>query len=113
MADNLAQKSADNLVCQICDYKCCKQSDFKRHKRTQKHLRLTNADAWLTEKAQNALKNNDLFECECGNIYKHRQSLFKHKKYCSELYKKPVTENNISTTEILTPTKKKNETKTN
>ena len=101
MADNLAQKNAVILVCQICDYKCCKQCDFKRHIRTQKHLRLTNADAWLTEKAQNALKIKDLFECECGNIYKHRQSLFKHKKVCSELYKKPVIENNISTTEIL------------
>jgi hypothetical protein len=101
MADNLAQKNADILVCQTCDYKCFKQSDFKRHIRTQKHLRLTNADAWLTENAQNAPQIQDLFECECGNIYKHRQSLFKHKKVCSEIYKKPSTENNISTSEIL------------
>ena len=101
MADSLAQKNAEILACQICDYKCCKQSDFKRHIRTQKHLRLTMADAWLTENAQNALKTPDFFECECGNIYKHRQSLFKHKKNCSEIYKKPNNENTISTTEIL------------
>jgi len=101
MADNLAQKNADFFSCETCDYKCCKHSDFARHKRTQKHLRLTNADAWLTKSAENAQKAQELFECECGNLYKHRQSLFKHKKTCLEINKQPNTDNTISTAEIL------------
>ncbi len=99
MADILAPKNAEIFDCQNCLYKCCKKSEFNRHIRTQKHLRLTNADAWLTKNAQKA---QELFECECGNIYKHRQSLFKHKKICSEINKKfNINENSISTTEIL------------
>lgn len=101
MADNLAQKNADLFYCSNCDYKCCKKSDFTRHKRTQKHLRLTTAAAWLTKSAENAQKAQELFECECGNLYKHRQSLFKHKKTCSEINKKNINDNTISTSEIL------------
>lgn len=39
-----------------------------------KNLILTNTDAILTQKS---------FDCACGKKYKHRQSLFTHKKTCS------------------------------
>jgi hypothetical protein len=39
---------------------------------------LTNADA---KNAENAAQNS--FICECGKEYKHRQSLFNHKKVCA------------------------------
>ena len=47
-----------------------------KHKNTDKIL--TNTDA---ENAENASVTNE-FNCECGNTYKHRQSLFNHKKKC-------------------------------
>jgi hypothetical protein len=50
-----------------------------KHKNTDKIL--TNTDA---ENAENASVTNE-FICECGNTYKHRQSLFNHKKKCQTL----------------------------
>ena len=35
--------------------------------------------------------------CACGNAYKHRQSLYKHKKYCEILKKCDVDVNNDDT----------------
>jgi len=72
---------------------------MNRHLSTQKHARLTMADKWLTNSAQNAQNAQNSFECVCGNLYKHRQSLFKHEKVCKEIHKHPV--DNISTAEIL------------
>jgi hypothetical protein len=99
MADILAPKSANFFECSNCDYKCSKKSDMNRHLSTQKHARLTMADKWLTNSAQNAQNAQNSFECVCGNLYKHRQSLFKHEKVCKEIHKHPV--DNISTAEIL------------
>jgi hypothetical protein len=99
MADNLAQKPANILECSTCDYKCFKKSDMTRHLSTQKHARLQMADIWLTNSAQNAQNAQNSFECVCGNLYKHRQSLFKHEKVCKELHKQ--TADTISTAEIL------------
>jgi len=98
--DAFAPKSANFFECSTCNYKCCKKSDITRHLTTQKHARLTMADTWLTVSAQNAQNAQKSFECVCGNLYKHRQSLFKHEKVCKELNKQP-NDNNISTAEIL------------
>ncbi len=103
MADNFAPKSADFFECSICDYKCFKKSDMIRHLSTQKHARRKMADKWLTnsaQNAQNAQNEQNSFECVCGNLYKHRQSLFKHEKVCKELNKQPAVDT-ISTAEIL------------
>jgi len=72
---------------------------MNRHLSTQKHARLTMADKWLTNSAQNAQNAQNCFECVCGHLYKHRQSLFKHEKVCKEIHKQPV--DTISTSEIL------------
>ena len=40
---------------------------------------LTNVDNMLTEKRQ---KMPDDFQCECGKVFKHRQSLSVHRKKC-------------------------------
>jgi hypothetical protein len=54
--------------CEKCNVKCNKKSDFDRHIKTIKH--------------QNQSKS---YICECGNTYKHRQSLFNHKKKCKHV----------------------------
>ncbi len=92
MADIYAPKNAENYMCYNCDYKCSKKSDYDRHISTQKHHRLTNADKMLTKNAQKAPTH---FECSCGNIYKHRQSLFKHRKICPEINKENMSKNEI------------------
>jgi hypothetical protein len=53
---------------------------------------LTNADGKNAENAENTLPNNG-HKCECGKEYKHRQSLFIHKKKCPNFNKKETDKN--------------------
>jgi hypothetical protein len=85
MTDILAPKNAKKFHCENCDFVCYKKSNYVKHLLTSKHQNtdkiLTNTDA---ENAENAVVTN-IFICECGNNYKHRQSLFNHKKKCQTL----------------------------
>ena len=82
MTDILAKKNAKKFHCENCNFICSKKSNYDKHLLTPKHQNtdkiLTNTDA---ENAENANVTN-IFICECGNNYKHRQSLFNHKKKC-------------------------------
>jgi hypothetical protein len=66
---NLPKK--DDYFCDICDYTTSRKSQYKRHLQTKKH---------------NSKKYNQIqpkrFLCGCGKEYKHRSSLFNHKKKC-------------------------------
>ena len=79
-------KNACDFYCNICHFKCSKKSNYDKHLLTLKHQNadkmLTNADEKNAENAENALPNNG-HKCECGKEYKHRQSLFIHKKKCN------------------------------
>jgi hypothetical protein len=85
MTDKKMPKNATIFICDICDFKCSKKSNYDKHLLTLKHLNadkmLTNADIFNAENAENALPLNGHI-CECGKEYKHRQSLFIHKKKC-------------------------------
>ena len=82
MTDNFTPKNAKIFNCEHCDFICSKKSDWGRHILTRKHKNtakiLTNTDIWG---AKNATSQN-VFFCECGKEYKHRQSLFNHRKKC-------------------------------
>jgi hypothetical protein len=82
MTYNSSPKISYKFVCEPCDYKCCKQSEYNKHILTAKHK---NTDNILTNTASNGEKvssNINIFSCGCGKEYKHRQSLFNHKKNC-------------------------------
>ena len=90
-------KNAQNFLCEVCDFKCSKQSDYDRHLLTAKHQNRT----ILNKKTP---KNAEMcFTCECGKVYKARNSLWYHKKKCDfveeseEIVQKsaPFTENKI------------------
>jgi len=88
MTDILAPKNASKYYCKSCDFICSKQSNFNKHLLTVKHKTtdklLKNTDAENAENAENSnIPNN--FVCECGKDYKHRQSLWNHKKNCNYL----------------------------
>ena len=70
---NLPPFTPSKFNCKNCDFKCSKNSDWERHIITRKHK--TN-DEGIT-------KNPPMYNCECGNSYKYRQGLYKHKKKCS------------------------------
>ena len=84
MTDDFTPKNAGKFYCESCDFKCCKNSDWKRHLMTQKHIA---TDGILTNAPKSAAECVNMFVCECDKSYKHRQSLFNHKKHCK------ITEN--------------------
>ena len=82
MTDNFTPKNAECFFCEKCDFKCCKPSDWSRHTTTRKHKDtykiLTNNNEFYAENA-NVINT---YICDCGKEYKHRQSLWNHKKKC-------------------------------
>jgi len=66
----------NNFFCLNCNFKCNNKKDWKRHTGTKKHKDVY--DTYDTYEKQ-VYKHN----CECGKIYSTRQSLFIHKKKCS------------------------------
>ena len=79
MDDIFVPKVPKDFYCEKCNYKCSNKKDFNKHLMTRKHNKsytgVTNDD----EKSPKIPK----FKCECGNTYKYRQGLYKHKKICS------------------------------
>ena len=89
MTDEKNAKTAEMFICDICDFQCYKKSNYISHNLTAKHFRLTNA-------SKNIIENANMYKCICGNEYKHRQSLHKHKQTCNEIadanYKNKIIE---------------------
>lgn len=83
MTDIFGSKSSHIFFCDNCDYVTCRKSQYNRHILTPKHQNtyklLTNTDI---ESSESSLTH---FTCNCGKKYKHRQSLFNHKKKCTKL----------------------------
>ena len=77
MDDIFSPKNLQNFYCEFCDYKSSKQSDYNKHLLTLKHKKRTNGLPMDDDLSQTII-----FQCSCGNQYKHRQGLWKHKKNC-------------------------------
>ena len=89
-------KVAPKYYCDICDYNTGKLSSYKKHLSTAKHLRIHLDSKMDSEKVAIT------FQCNCGNVYKYRQGLVKHKKKCSLFNEKPL-ENTLTETDITNP----------
>ena len=72
MLYNLSQKVAPLFECVKCDYKCSKKTDYNKHCLTKKHNAIFCRD--------NAIST--AFTCQCGNVYKHSSSYYRHNKDC-------------------------------
>ncbi len=81
MTDKYLRKKSPKISYEICDHKCIKESKKEKKYKTEQQKILTNTDA-------------KRYICECGKEYKHRQSLFNHKKKCYEIQSKNINENN-------------------
>jgi hypothetical protein len=90
-------KNPQKFECKKCDYYTCNKKDFTKHISTQKHQLLTNDLQEIPKNPNTIIFQNNI--CECGNVYKHRQSLYKHRKYC-EIIKKCGIINQSSNTNI-------------
>ena len=78
MTDKKVAKVANNFFCENCNYLTDKKSNYNKHLLTAKHIYLQNTDKKVAKVAKVA--NN--FNCICGKIYKHRQSLYTHQNNC-------------------------------
>jgi hypothetical protein len=72
-------KSSEIFNCILCDYKSSKYSQYHRHLMTSKHQKNANGCQ------KSSKNNNNNFSCECGNNYKFRQGLQKHKLNCKKI----------------------------
>jgi hypothetical protein len=103
MTDAKMPKNAEIFYCDFCDFKCSKYSNFSKHILSLKHSNtdkiLTNTDAKMPENAANLYN----FLCKCGKQYKHRQSLFNHKKKCTQMITKNSHEDykNLNENELV------------
>lgn len=79
--------------CKKCNYECSKICDWNRHIITRKHLKAS-ADLQMD------FQENSQFACECGKKYKHRQSLYKHKRECEHSFDNTLEDSLENTLEI-------------
>ena len=88
MTYKIAEKNAGKFYCELCDFSCSKSSNYDKHILTRKHTNtakiLPNTYKKNAENAENAgFSEPNICICECGKEYKHRQSLYNHKKSCT------------------------------
>ena len=87
---NEAKTRQNQYYCKHCDYLACDKYNFTRHLTTRKHSLLTNT---YQNEAKGGLPCYG-FICECGKSYKHKQSLYTHKKSCKKILKLDNNNNN-------------------
>ena len=77
------KKVAKSFYCENCHYICFNKYNFEKHLSTHKHKLLTHTYAKVVNNSKESQKDQEKqFVCVCGKEYKHRQSLFNHKKNC-------------------------------
>jgi hypothetical protein len=72
-------KKCHNFVCEMCDFKCSKESNYKKHVDTIKHKMVTEGNIKMPMGGQTS------FSCVCGNEYKYRPGLARHKRTCPKI----------------------------
>jgi len=102
MDDKKSSKSSKKFHCEKCDYTTCRNSQYVRHCSTDKHIMMTNG---ASEDAKSCKKVPYIFTCECGNSYKYRQGIARHRKTCTfqkdqQVVASPVVATDVSNNAI-------------
>ena len=81
----MSQKVAIKYNCKYCDYICCKKSDYNKHILTAKHKKNENRTILndFERKSRKKSQKVAIYICDCGKEYNVRNSLWYHKKKCS------------------------------
>ena len=99
--DKLPQKNPNIFFCKICDFLSSNKKDFKRHLLTSKHSNTADILTITDTITQNTQDYLNTFVCECGKHYKHRQSLFNHKKKCSYNVQSSNDNNSLNEKDVI------------
>jgi len=105
-ADNFKCKKVPEFHCDICNYNTSRNSQYVRHLVTDKHQMLTKTYHGDYQKIKDIICSN------CGKKYKHRQSLFKHKKTCNQISEQIIEDKQDApaiTTEVVMQLIKQNQ----
>jgi len=89
MVTNYTNKSPMKFECNICDYNTSNKKDYAKHITTPKHIKMTTMVTNDDNKSQPMV-------CTCGNTYKYRQGLSRHKKTCVDIINTSIV-NTLST----------------
>jgi len=84
MTYNLVPQSSAKFNCEFCDYHTSRYSQYERHISTPKHQNTYKLLQNTAKMYQKSSANSNVYYCECGKEYKHRQSLFNHRKNCNQ-----------------------------
>ena len=97
MTYTIFPKNAKIFRCETCDFNTSNKCNYLKHLDTRKHKILTKIYLDLIKVA------TPTYDCLCGKSYKHRQSLYSHKKVClksvngeTEISETKVNENAIN-----------------
>ncbi len=71
-------KDVETFSCKLCNYTCKHRGNYNKHLISRKHL-LLHADK---KNQKNVKMTANKFVCDCGKMYKHRQSLHNHEQFC-------------------------------
>ena len=91
MTYTIFPKNAKIFRCETCDFNTSNKCNYLKHLDTRKHKTLTKIYLDLIKVASPS------YDCLCGKSYKHRQSLYSHKKVC---LKSVNGETEVSETEV-------------
>uniref|UniRef100_A0A6C0AS55 C2H2-type domain-containing protein n=1 Tax=viral metagenome TaxID=1070528 RepID=A0A6C0AS55_9ZZZZ len=81
------------FYCEMCDYYTSNKKDYSKHLLTLKHQNYINTNSLTNKNPQKSPKNN-IYECNCGKVYKHLSSLCKHKNNCNFIEPKNIQDLN-------------------
>ena len=81
MASYNPSEISAKFSCELCNYNCSKQSEYDKHISTTKHIKRENASNNASDLAP---KSPTKFKCECGKIYNHDSSYYRHRRKCAE-----------------------------
>ena len=84
-------KNAIFFSCEKCEFVCSKKSNYDKHNTTRKHIATYNLNNNTYNLNNNAEKN--IYSCQCGKNYSHRQSLYNHKRICKFIINEVLDEN--------------------
>jgi hypothetical protein len=85
-------KNAKNYSCLNCNFKCSKKSNYLIHLDTRKHKMIINDNEKMPKNAE--------YICNCGNTYKYKSGLWKHKKNCNFDYD-TIKDNDLNDKDLI------------